>query len=42
MSSSLIMCISNILTDLCLRRQKVIKENDFVDVVYSVLVVKKF
>ena len=40
--SSLIMCISKILTDLCLIRQKVRKENTFVDVVYSVLVVKMF
>ena len=42
MGANLIMCISKILTDLCLIKQKMKTKNVFVSVVYSVLVVKKF
>ena len=41
MKISLTMCISKILTDLCAIKQKV-KKKFFGNVVYSVLVVKKF
>ena len=37
-----IMCTSKILTDLCLIKQKIKTKNGFVEVVYSVLVVKVF
>ena len=40
MKINLIMCISKILTDLCAIKQT--KKNIFVNVVYSVLVVKNF
>ena len=36
----LIMCTSKILTDLCFTKQKIKTKNDFVKVVYSVLVGK--
>ena len=36
------MCTSKILTDLCLIKQKIKTKNGFVEVVYSVLVVKVF
>ena len=39
---SLIMCISKILTDLCVIKQKIKIKNIFANVIYSVLVVKKF
>ena len=42
MSANLIMCISKILTDLCLVKLKIKVRNIFVGVVYSVLVVKNF
>ena len=43
MKISLIICISKILTDLCAIKQKVkLKKKIFVNVVYSVLVVKKY
>ena len=42
MKISLIMCISKILTDLCVIRQGVKTKNIFANVVYSVLVVDKF
>ena len=42
MKISLIMCISKILTDLCVIKQKMKIRNIFVSVVYSGLVVKKF
>ena len=42
MNSSLIMCISKILTDLCLIKLKARIRNIFVKTDYSVLVVKKF
>ena len=42
MKISLIMCISKILTDSCLIKQKVKIKNVFENVVYSVLAVKKF
>ena len=42
MSVSLIMCISNILTDSCLIRLNIKQKNIFVSDVYSVLVVKIF
>ena len=40
MKVSLIICISKILTDLCVIKQKIKMENIFENVVYSVLVVK--
>ena len=40
MNSSL-MCISKILTDLCLIKLKTRTRNIYVEIVYSVLVVKK-
>ena len=40
MSKNLTMCISKILTDSCLIKQKIKQENIFVSVVYTVLVVK--
>ena len=40
--TSLIMCISKILTDLCVIKQKIKIKNIFANVIYSVLVVKKF
>ena len=42
MKISLIMCISKILTDVCVIKQKIKIKNIFANVVYSVLVVKKF
>ena len=36
------MCISKILTNLCLIRQKIKMKNAFADIVYNVLVVKEF
>ena len=39
---NLIMCISKILTDLCLVKLRIRKRNIFVSVVYNVLVVKNF
>ena len=42
MKISLIMCISKVLTDLSAIKQKVKIKNSFTNVVYSVLVVKKF
>ena len=36
------MCASNILTDSCLTKQKAKTKNTFVNIVYSVLAVKKF
>ena len=42
MKISLIMCISKILTDLCAIKQKTRIRNIFGNVVYSVLVAKKF
>ena len=36
------MCTSNILTDSCLTKQKTKTKNTFVNIVYSVLAVKKF
>ena len=42
MKISLIMCISKILTDLCIIKQKITVKNIFANVVYNVLVVKKF
>ena len=42
MRISLIMCISNILTDLCAIKQRIKIKNIFENVVYSILVVKKF
>ena len=36
------MCISKILTNLCLIRQKIKIKNTFQDIVYNVLVVKQF
>ena len=36
------MCISKILTDSCVVKQKIKIKNIFVNVVYNVLVVKKF
>ena len=42
MKISLIMCISKILTNLCVIRQGVRIKNIFENVVYNVLVVKKF
>ena len=36
------MCASNILTDSCLTKQKTKTKNTFVNIVYSVLAVKKF
>ena len=42
MKMSLIMCILRILTDLCEIKQKVKTKKFFSDVVYNVLVVKKF
>ena len=42
MNISLIMCISKILTDVCVIKQKIKIKNIFANVVYSVLVVKKF
>ena len=35
-----IMCTLKILADLCFTKQKIKVENDFVEVVYNVLVVK--
>ena len=40
MKTSHIMCTSKILTDLCFTKQKIKTKNGFVEVVYSVLVVK--
>ena len=42
MNSSLIMCISKILTDLCLIKLKTRIRDIFVKTAYSALVVKKF
>ena len=42
MKITLIMCISKILTDLCVIKQKIKIKNIFAIAVYSVLVVKKF
>ena len=42
MSTNLIICISKILTDLCLVRLKIKIRNIFVSVVSGILVVKKF
>ena len=42
MKICLIMCILRILIDLCTTKQKMKTKNVFADVVYSVLVVKKF
>ena len=42
MKINLIICISNILTDLCAIKQKIKIKSIFVNVVYSVLVVKTF
>ena len=42
MKISLIMCISKVLTDLCAIKQRIIMKNIFENVVYSVLVLKKF
>ena len=42
MKISLIMCILKILTDSCLIKQKIKIKNIFANVIYSVLVVKKF
>ena len=36
------MCTSKILTDLCFTKQKIKTKNDFVEVIYSVLVVKVY
>ena len=41
MKISLSKSISNILTDLCVMKQKIIIKNTFVNVVFNVLVVKK-
>ena len=40
MAINCIMCISEILTDLCFTKQKIKTENTLVRVIYSVLVVK--
>ena len=42
MKISLIMCISKILPDLCVIKQKIKIKNIFANAVYSVLVVKTF
>ena len=42
MSLSLIMFILRIVTDLCLIKQKIKVKNIFVEIVYSVLLVKRF
>ena len=42
MEINLIMCRSKILTDICAIKQKLKIKNIFVNVVYNVLVVKKF
>ena len=42
MKISLIMCISKILTDLCAIKRKIKIKNIFANIVYIVLVVKKF
>ena len=42
MKISLLMCISKILTDMCVIKQKTKIKNIFENVVYSVLVVKKY
>ena len=42
MKINLIMCISKNLTDLCAIKQKIKTKKKFVNVVYNVLVVKKF
>ena len=42
MKISLIMCVLRILTDLCEIKQKIKTNNIFVNLIYSVLVVKKF
>ena len=39
-SMDLLICCSKILTDLCFTKQKIKTKNGFVEVVYSVLVVK--
>ena len=41
-NKSLIMCISKVLTYLCVIKQKIKIKNIFANVVYNVLVVKKF
>ena len=42
MKINLIMCISKSLTDLCAIKQKIKIKNIFVNVVYNILIVKKF
>ena len=42
MKISLIMCISKILTDLCVIIKKIKLKNIFANVIYNVLVAKKF
>ena len=42
MKISLIMCVLRILTDLCEIKQKIKTNKIFVNLIYSVLVVKKF
>ena len=42
MKIGLIMCIEKILTDLCAIKQKIAIKNIFANVVYNVLVVKKY
>ena len=42
MNLYLIMCTLKILTDLCLIKQNINAKNTFLEIVYNVLVVKRF